>query len=52
VHLARGEADDAFELLQEAARIKDAWLGFHRFQSPAPHSDDPRIDALLEQLGL
>jgi Tfp pilus assembly protein PilF len=52
IHLARGEADTAFELLKEAARVKDPWLGFHRFQSPAPQPEDPRIDALLEGLGL
>jgi hypothetical protein len=51
-HLARGEADAALELLQEAARVKDPWLGFHRFQSPAPQPEDPRIDALLKELGL
>jgi serine/threonine-protein kinase len=52
IHLARGETDDALELLQEAARGKDPWLNFHRFQSPAPHLEDPRFDSLLEGLGL
>ena len=52
VHLARGETDDAFEKLLEAARGKDPWLSFYRFASPAFHPDDPRLNALLEGLGL
>lgn len=52
IHLARGEADDAFEHLQEAVRGNDPWLIFHRFVSPELRPADARIEALLEGLGL
>ncbi len=52
IHLSRGEADEALDQLREAVRNLDAWLAFHRLMSPAYHPGDPRIDALLEEVGL
>lgn len=52
VHLARGEADEAVERVQEAASGNDPWLVFHRLMSPAYGLGDPRIATLLEGLGL
>lgn len=52
VPLARGEADEALERLREAAWDKDPWLPFQRLVGKGLHPGDPRIEALLGDLGL
>ena len=49
-HLARGDIDDTLHFMQEAARVRDAWLIFHR-RATAVFPGDPRIDRLLDQIG-
>jgi tetratricopeptide (TPR) repeat protein len=51
IHLARGEVDEGVRCVEEAVEERDPWIIFHRFyESVLP--TDPRIDALLDQVGV
>jgi TolB-like protein/tetratricopeptide (TPR) repeat protein len=52
IHLARGETDEAVGELERGFRGLDPWLTFHRHMAPANAADDPRIDAVIERIGL
>ena len=54
IHLARREADQAFEWIQKAAEERDGFLPWHRV-TPVDCMDfpsDTRIDELMDRLGL
>jgi serine/threonine-protein kinase len=52
IHLTRGEVDQALRQLETAVGGLDPWLSFHRVMRPPSAPDDPRIEALLEEVGL
>ena len=52
VHLARGEADDALEHLQEGARINDPWFVYTRLVVRDLLPAEPRVAALVDELGV
>ena len=52
IHLTRGEVDQALRQLESAVDGLDPWLSFHRVMRPPSAPDDPRIEALLEEVGL
>jgi TolB-like protein len=52
IHLARGEPDEAFEQLERGVRGLDPWFTLHRFMAPPNAPDDPRVNALIEEIGL
>jgi len=51
IHLARGEIDTAVDHMNQAVKDHDPWIVFHRFCERVLPSD-PRIDAVLESIGL
>ena len=50
IHRARGERAEALRWMEEAARINDPWLSFHRLMEPL-FPADPTIDAALQRYG-
>ena len=52
LHLVRGEVEEAFDRLEEAAQRKDPLVTTYRIDSYVPIPPHPRDDALRERLGL
>jgi len=51
IHWARGEGAEALQWMEEAARINDPWLAFHRIMEPL-FPTDPSIEVALQQHGV
>jgi tetratricopeptide (TPR) repeat protein len=49
IRLARGEIGPVDALLEEAARIKDPWLGFLRLLTPSIIPPGPQVDGWIEK---
>jgi serine/threonine-protein kinase len=50
IYWARGEWAEALRWMEEAARINDPWLAFHRIMEPL-FPADPSIEAALQRYG-